>query len=102
MTTTTAADLARIIYENKAELSLDDGFASKIEPAPTDKDSFIIAHPGAAEYINDGIKSSIDRYSDTYISALARCPSSARSSRRSTPRSRGSRRNEPASLRRRF
>jgi hypothetical protein len=58
MTTTTAADLARIIYENKAELSLDDGFASKIEPAPTDKDSFIIAHPGAAEYINDGINRS--------------------------------------------
>ena len=26
--TTTAADLARIIYENKAELSLDDGFAA--------------------------------------------------------------------------
>jgi TRAP-type uncharacterized transport system substrate-binding protein len=56
MTTTTAADLARIIYENKAELSLEDGFASKIEPAATDKDAFVIAHPGAAEYINDDIK----------------------------------------------
>jgi TRAP-type uncharacterized transport system substrate-binding protein len=42
--TTTAGDLARIIYENKAELVLADGFASKIEPADTDKDAFIVAH----------------------------------------------------------
>ena len=33
LSTTTVSDLARIIYENKAELALDDGFASKIEPA---------------------------------------------------------------------
>jgi TRAP-type uncharacterized transport system substrate-binding protein len=72
MTTTTAADLARVIYENKAELSLDDGFASKIEPATTDKDAFIIAHPGAAEYINDDIKTFMDRYSDMmYLGAGA-------------------------------
>ena len=51
--TATVADLARIIYENKTELALPDGFASKIEPAATDKDAFIVAHPGAAEYIND-------------------------------------------------
>jgi len=57
LSTTTVSDLARIIYENKAELSLTDGFASKIEPAATDKDAFIVAHPGAAEYINDEIKS---------------------------------------------
>ncbi|WLA49087.1 hypothetical protein QIH80_02155 [Bradyrhizobium elkanii] len=43
MSTTTAAELARIIYENKSELALDDGFASKIEPAATDKDAFIVA-----------------------------------------------------------
>ena len=58
------SDLARLIYENKAELALDDGFASKIEPADTDKDAFIVAHPGAAEYINDDTKSFMDRYSD--------------------------------------
>ncbi|WP_247519489.1 TAXI family TRAP transporter solute-binding subunit [Bradyrhizobium sp. 190] len=49
LSTTTVSDLARIIYENKAELSLTDGFASKIEPAATDKDAFIVAHPGAAD-----------------------------------------------------
>ena len=60
------------IYENKAELALDDGFASKIEPADTDKDAFIVAHPGAAEYINDDTKSFMDRYSDMmYLGAAA-------------------------------
>ncbi len=69
---TTAGELARIIYENKAELSLDNGFASKIEPASTDKDAFIIAHPGAAAYINDDTKSFMDRYSDMmYLGAAA-------------------------------
>jgi TRAP-type uncharacterized transport system substrate-binding protein len=72
MSTTTAQDLARAIYENKAELALDDGFASRIEPADTDKDAFIIAHQGATEYINDDTKSFMDRYSDMmYLGAGA-------------------------------
>jgi TRAP-type uncharacterized transport system substrate-binding protein len=70
--TTTAEELARTIYENKAELALDNGFASKIEPANVDKDAFIVAHPGAAEYINDDTKSFMDRYSDLlYLGAGA-------------------------------
>src|SRR5258707_3774060 len=72
ISTSTAGDLARTIYENKAELALDDGFASKIEPADTDKDAFIVAHQGAAEYINDDTKSFMDRYSDLlYLGAGA-------------------------------
>jgi TRAP-type uncharacterized transport system substrate-binding protein len=71
MSSSTAGDLARIIYENKAELSLDNGFASKIEPADTDKDAFIVAHPGAAEYINDETKSFMDRYSDVLYLGVA-------------------------------
>ncbi|MDI1264067.1 MAG: TAXI family TRAP transporter solute-binding subunit [bacterium] len=71
LSTTTVSDLARIIYENKTELALSDGFASKIEPAATDKDAFIVAHPGAAEYINDEIKSFVERYSDLMYFALA-------------------------------
>jgi hypothetical protein len=70
MSTTNAGDLAGIIYENKAALALDDGFASRIEPAATDKDAFIVAHRGAAEYINDDTKSFMDRYSDVlYLGA---------------------------------
>jgi hypothetical protein len=72
MSATTAEDLSRTIYENKAELALQDGFASRIEPADTDKDAFIVAHPGAAAYINDDIKSFMDRYSDVlYLGAGA-------------------------------
>jgi TRAP-type uncharacterized transport system substrate-binding protein len=72
MSATTAEDIARIIYENKAALALDDGFASRIEPADTDKDAFIVAHQGAAEYINDDTKSFMDRYSDVmYLGAGA-------------------------------
>src|SRR4030088_135886 len=72
MSTTTAGDLARTIYENKAELALEDGFASRIEPADTDKDALIVAHQGAAEYINDDTKSFMDRYSDLlYLGAGA-------------------------------
>ena len=44
MSTTTAGELARAIYEDKSELALQDGFASRIEPADTDKDAFIVAH----------------------------------------------------------
>ena len=64
-------ELARAIYENKAELALDDGFASRIEPADTDQDAFIVAHRGAAEYINDDTKSFMDRYSDLLYLAVA-------------------------------
>jgi TRAP-type uncharacterized transport system substrate-binding protein len=72
MPAATAEELARAIYENKAELALDNGFASKIEPASVDKDAFIVAHPGAAEYINDDTKSFLDRYSDLlYLGAGA-------------------------------
>lgn len=71
LSTTTVSDLARIIYENKAELAIDGGFASKIEPAATDKDAFIVAHPGAAEYINDETKSFVERYSELMYIALA-------------------------------
>ncbi|MEA2908626.1 MAG: hypothetical protein QOJ15_707 [Bradyrhizobium sp.] len=72
MSTTTAGELARTIYENKADLALEDGFAARIEPADTDKDAFIVAHQGAAEYINDDTKSFMDRYSDLlYLGAGA-------------------------------
>src|SRR3979490_1593766 len=72
MSSSTAGDLARTIYENKAELALEDGFASRIEPADTDKDAFIVAHQGAADYINDDTKSFMDRYSDLlYLGAAA-------------------------------
>jgi len=71
MPTTTISELARLLYENKAELGLENGFASRIEPAATDKDAYIIAHAGAAEYINDDTKSFVERYSDLMYFAAA-------------------------------
>jgi len=72
MASTTVEELARIIYENKAELALENGFASRIEPADVEKNAFIVAHPGAAAYINDDTKSFLDRYSDLlYLGAGA-------------------------------
>jgi TRAP-type uncharacterized transport system substrate-binding protein len=71
MPNSTIGELARLVYENKSELALENGFASRIEPAATDKDAFIVAHPGAAEYINDDIKSFVERYSDLMYFAAA-------------------------------
>jgi len=52
LSSSTAEDLARTIYENK--------------------DAFIVAQRGAAEYINDDTKSFLDRYSDLlYLGAGA-------------------------------
>src|SRR5260370_18364691 len=67
-----AGDGERKKYEKKAEAALQYGFASRIEPADTDKDAFVVAHQGAAEYINDDTKSFMDRYSDLlYLAAAA-------------------------------
>ena len=72
LSTAVAGNLARAIYENKAELALGNGFASRIEPASVEKDAFIVAHQGAADYINDDTKSFVDRYSDlAYLGAAA-------------------------------
>lgn len=47
MSATTAGDLARIVYENKSALGLDNGFATHIEPASVEKDAYVMAHQGA-------------------------------------------------------
>ena len=53
--------------------SLDDLKKKKIAVlAEGDKDAFVMAHPGAADYINDDTKSFMDRYSDMmYLGAAA-------------------------------
>ena len=72
MSPTTAGELARIVYENKSALGLDNGFATRIEPASVEKDAFVVAHRGAADYINDDTKSFMDKYSDLmYLGAAA-------------------------------
>ena len=46
MSASTAGELARIVYENKSALGLDNGFASQIEPASVEKDAYVMAHQG--------------------------------------------------------
>jgi len=94
----TAGDLARTIYENKAGLALEDGFASRIEPADVDKDAFIVAHQGAAEYINDDTKSFMDRYSDLLYLGVAALSVIGSIFAAIYTRSPASRRRKPASL----
>ena len=65
------SELARILFENKGQLTLDDGFGTHIEPADTDKDSYISAHRGAAQYFNDDTKSFVERYSELIYVGLA-------------------------------
>jgi len=72
MSAGTAGELARVVYENKSALGLDNGFASRIEPASVEKDAYVMAHQGAADYINDDTKSFMDKYSDLmYLGAAA-------------------------------
>lgn len=72
MSATTAGDIARIVYENKSALGLDNGFATHIEPTSVEKDAYVMAHQGAADYINDDTKSFMDKYSDMmYLGAAA-------------------------------
>ncbi|MCK1655113.1 C4-dicarboxylate ABC transporter substrate-binding protein [Bradyrhizobium sp. 149] len=72
MSPTAAGELARVVYENKSALGLDSGFASRIEPASVEKDAYVMAHQGAADYINDDTKSFMDKYSDLmYLGAAA-------------------------------
>jgi TRAP-type uncharacterized transport system substrate-binding protein len=71
MPSNTAGELARTIYENKAELVLDDGFASTIEPADVEKTALVVAHQGVTEYINDTAKSFLERYSDLLYLGVA-------------------------------
>ncbi len=67
-----AAELTRIIVENKEELGLDHEFATLIEPPDADKTAQILAHPGSADYVNDEVKTFLDRYGDLfYISTAA-------------------------------
>ncbi len=67
---TRVADLAKIIFENKAELAVEGEFASAIEAPDTEKDAAILIHPGAAQYLDNDEKSLIDRYSDVFYIVL--------------------------------
>lgn len=59
-----ASQLTQTILENKEQLSVAGRYAAFIEAPDTDKDATMLAHPGAAEYVDDDTKTFLDRYSD--------------------------------------
>jgi hypothetical protein len=59
-----AAELTRIVLENRADLAINGEFGDAIEPPDADKDADLLAHPGAAQYVNDDEKSFFDLYGD--------------------------------------
>jgi TRAP-type uncharacterized transport system substrate-binding protein len=63
---TLVAELAGILLENKNALAVGNTFATRIEPPDTDKDAYIVAHKGVAEYTDNEVKSFLDRYSDIF------------------------------------
>lgn len=71
MSESKGTELARTILENKVEFAIPDAFATKIEPADTDKEALIAAHRGAAQYIDDDTRSFSDRYSDFIYLGMA-------------------------------
>ena len=71
MSTTTAGDLARTIYENKAELALEDRLRLEDRTGGHRQGRLHRRAPGAAEYINDDTKSFIERYSDLLYLGVA-------------------------------
>jgi TRAP-type uncharacterized transport system substrate-binding protein len=66
VSSTIVAELAGVLLENKNALAVDKVFATRIEPPDTDKDAFIVAHQGVAEYTDNEVKSFLDRYSDLF------------------------------------
>ncbi len=66
LSSTIVAELAGVLLENKNALAVDKVFATRIEPPDTDKDAFIVAHQGVAEYTDNEVKSFLDRYSDLF------------------------------------
>ncbi len=59
-------ELVSIVLENKEDLALPGEFATKIDPPDTDKTAFVLAHPGAVDYVGDDVKTFLDRYSDWF------------------------------------
>jgi TRAP-type uncharacterized transport system substrate-binding protein len=67
-----ASEIARVVLDNKDELSLDQEFATNIEPPDVEKTARVPAHRGAADFVNGDVKTFLDRYGDYfYIGSAA-------------------------------
>ena len=62
--------LVAAVFENKDQLGVPDRYATNIQPANTEKEAIILAHPAAAAYFDDQTKTFFDRYSDLLFLVL--------------------------------
>ncbi len=58
--------LAELILENREGLGQEGAFAAAIEAPDVEKDARVLAHPGAADYVNGEVQTIFDRYGDLF------------------------------------
>jgi TRAP-type uncharacterized transport system substrate-binding protein len=58
------SDLTRLIFSVRERLAAEFPTVRQIQKPDTDKDAVVLAHPGAAAFIDDHLQSFFDKYSD--------------------------------------
>jgi hypothetical protein len=58
------SDLTRLIFSVRERLAAEFPAVRQIQKPDTDKDAVVLAHPGAAAFIDDHLQSFFDKYSD--------------------------------------
>jgi len=64
------AAFAKLLYQDRQSLAYQLPGIVAIESPPTDKDSAVLVHPGAAAYLGDNTKSFFDKYGDDIFYGL--------------------------------
>ncbi|MFV0279336.1 MAG: TAXI family TRAP transporter solute-binding subunit [Rhodoblastus sp.] len=62
--------LADAVFENKGQLAVPGRYATNIQPPDTEKEAAILAHPAAAAYFDDQVKTAFERYNDLIFTIL--------------------------------
>ena len=64
-------DLMHFLFENRADLAIENGFASQVEAPDTAKEARVPAHPAAAAYVDGDEQSFIEQYGDALYLAIS-------------------------------
>lgn len=71
MPETQVVDLMRALFESGRQLAVEQNFATRIEPPPTEKGALIAVHSGADQYVAGEVKTFFERYSDLLYVGLS-------------------------------
>lgn len=61
-----ATPLTELVLENREALAEDGVYATAIEAPDVEKDARVLAHKGAADYVNGEVQTVFDRYGDLF------------------------------------